>query len=133
MKKDSPHYIIVDTCSLLRREGQKFVRHNAERQDCSILLPRMVYQELWRFVWQKKKLKYCALNALTRLRTACIQPMERSGKFAVADDEIVNYCRFPNKAPQYVCTEDKKLRQRIAEVNPAVQLMTASQLHHIMA
>lgn len=128
MEKDSPDSIIVDTCSLLRREGPRFVRLNAERQEYSILLPRMVHNELSRFVWKKKKLKCYAFYALSVLQDARIQRMNRTGKFAIADDEIVYCCRCVESAPRYVCTEDKKLRQRIAEANPTVHLLTASQL-----
>lgn len=128
MEKDSSASIIVDTCSLLRREGPRFVRLNAERQEYSILLPRMVHNELSRFVWEKKKLKYNASHALSALQGARIQRMNRSGKFRIADDEIVHFCHCSESAPRYVCTEDKKLRQRIAEANPTVHLLSAAQL-----
>lgn len=128
MEKDSPDTIIVDTCSLLRREGKRFVRHNAKRQEYSILLPRMVHNELSRFVRKKTKLKNNASHALSVLRGAGIQRMNRTGKFGIADDEIVYYCCRAESAPRYVCTEDKKLRQQIAEANPSVQLLTAAQI-----
>lgn len=128
MEKDSPDSIIVDTCSLLRREGPRFVRLNAERQEYSILLPRMVHNELSHFVWKKKKLKYNASHALSALQGARIQSMKRTGEFGIADDEIVHLCHCSESAPCYVCTDDKKLRQRIAKVNPSVHLLTTSQL-----
>lgn len=128
MEKDSSASIIVDTCSLLCREGPRFVRLNAERQEYSILLPRMVHDELSRFVRKKKKLKYNASHALSALQGARIPRMNRTGKFAIADDEIVHFCHCTESAPRYVCTEDKKLRQRIAEANPSVHLLTAAQL-----
>lgn len=131
MEKDSPDTIIVDTCSLLRREGPRFVHRNATRQHYSVLLPCTVYNELSRFVRRKTKLSRNASHALSVLQTARIHRMKRTGKFAIADDEIVNYCRSSESAPRYVCTEDKKLRQRIAEANPAVYLLTASQLLHL--
>lgn len=128
MEKDSSASIIVDTCSLLCREGPRFVRLNAELQEYSILLPRMVHDELSRFVRKKKKLKSNASLALSVLQTARIPRMNRTGKFGIADDEIVHFCHCTESAPRYVCTEDKKLRQRIAEANPSVHLLTAAQL-----
>lgn len=128
MEKDSSASIIVDTCSLLRREGPRFVRLNAERQEYSILLPRMVHNELSRFVRLKSKLGRYASLALSVLQTARIPRMNRTGKFSIADDEIVHFCHCTESAPRYVCTEDKKLRQRIAEANPSVHLLTAAQL-----
>lgn len=133
MKKDTVPNMIVDTCSLLHREVHRFVRLNAERQKYNILLPRLVLNELSRLARKKMKLKSNASYALSVLQGARIPRMKRTGKFAIADDEIVNYCRCSESAPRYVCTEDKKLRQRIEETNPGVHLLTASQLPHLWA
>lgn len=128
MKKDTVPGMIVDTCSLLRPEGQRFVRLNAEQQGYRILLPLLVHNELTRFARSHDKLKYMAAGALSQLHAARIPCLNRIGRFANADDEIMGYCSSPENSPLYVCTEDKGLSKRIAVVNPVVRCLTAAQL-----